>query len=155
MSTNPRAFGRPAAWGSALALAAAFLMGSSSAFAAAPAANAAISNQASASYLDTNGNPQLAASNVVVTAVQQVGSFTLGAQATTSGPLYGANTKAGAAGAVIYAPHVLSNTGNGSDSFNISVAGSANHNIATWSPRPPGSHRKWPTCSRPVPMRPA
>lgn len=121
---TPGAFGRPAAWGSALALAAVFLMGSSSALAAAPAANSSISNQASASYLDTNGNAQVAASNVVVTTVQQVGSFTLDAKATTGGPLDIVNVKSGAAGAVIYAPHVLINTGNGADSFNISVAGS-------------------------------
>lgn len=125
---TPGAFGRPAAWGSALALAAVFLMGSSPAFAAAPQAGAAIQNQASASYLDTNGNAQVAASNVVVTTVQQVGAFTLDAQSATAIPLFGANSKAGAAGAVIYAPHVLKNTGNGTDSFNISVAGSANFN---------------------------
>lgn len=125
---TPGAFGRPAAWGSALALAAVFLMGSSSALAAAPAANSSISNQASASYLDTNGNAQVAASNVVVTTVQQVGSFTLDAKATTGGPLDIVNTKSGAAGAVIYAPHVLINTGNGADSFNISVAGSTKFN---------------------------
>lgn len=122
---TPGAFGRPAAWGSALALAAAFLMGSSSAFAAAPAANAAISNQASASYLDTNGNAQVAASNVVVTTVQQVGSFALDGQSSSATTAV-VNTKSGAAGAVIYAPHVLTNTGNGSDSFNISVGGSNN-----------------------------
>ncbi|MBP6894616.1 MAG: hypothetical protein KBC94_09345 [Pseudacidovorax sp.] len=103
-------------------------MGSSSALAAAPAANSSISNQASASYLDTNGNAQVAASNVVVTTVQQVGSFTLDAKATTGGPLDIVNTKSGAAGAVIYAPHVLINTGNGADSFNISVAGSTKFN---------------------------
>lgn len=123
---TPGAFGRPAAWGSALALAAVFLMGSSSAFAAAPQAGASISNRASVSYLDTNGNAQVASSNAVITIVQQVGSFTLDAQATTSTPLVAVNNKAGAAGAVIYAPHVLTNTGNGTDSFNISVGGSAN-----------------------------
>lgn len=106
-------------WGALAAVAAVFLLGSSAAFAAAPPANSVIGNQASVSYLDPNGNAQVASSNLVQTTVQQVGSFTLDAQ--TTGTTFVANTKTGAAGAVVYAPHVLVNTGNGSDSFNIKV----------------------------------
>ena len=51
-------------------------------------------------------------SNVVQTAVQQVGSLTLtqnGAQNAT-------------AGSVVYYPHTLTNTGNGTDTFNLTTA---------------------------------
>ena len=80
---------------------------------AAPPAGTSIGNQASASYLDPNGNTQLATSNLVQTTVQQVGSFTL----TSNG------AKSAAAGATVYVPHTLTNTGNGPDKFTFSVAG--------------------------------
>jgi uncharacterized repeat protein (TIGR01451 family) len=97
-----------------------FLFGSSSVFAAAPPANTVIGNQASASYSDAGGNTQLATSNLVQTTVQQVGSFTLDAFGTVTTTVV--NTKIGAAGSIVYAPHVLTNTGNGSDTFTLSVA---------------------------------
>jgi uncharacterized repeat protein (TIGR01451 family) len=80
---------------------------------ATPLADATISNRASADYTDTGGTPQHTLSNEVTTTVQQVGSYTL----TTS------NTKTAAPGTTVYMPHTLSNTGNGSDSFNISLPG--------------------------------
>jgi len=92
------------------------------AWAAAPPAGTVIGNQASASYVDPNGTPQLATSNIVQTTVQQVGSFTLNGGNTNS--LTSAivqNTKTGAAGSTLYAPHVLTNTGNGTDVFDITV----------------------------------
>lgn len=95
------------------------------AYAAAPPANTVIGNQASASYLDPNGNSQIATSNLVQTTVQQVGSFTLDTVNQTTATVI--NTKTGAAGATVLAPHVLTNTGNGSDSFNITVAGVSNN----------------------------
>lgn len=79
---------------------------------AVPAANTRIGNQASASYLDPNGQSQIATSNLVETVVQQVGAFTLTSD----------NTKSAAAGNVVYMPHTLTNTGNGTDSFDISVS---------------------------------
>ena len=82
-----------------------------SAHAAAPAAGASISNQASASYADGSGVSRTVTSNVVSTTVTQVASMTLtanGAQTATPG-------------SVVYYPHTLTNTGNGSDSFNLTA----------------------------------
>lgn len=85
-----------------------------SAHAAPPPAGTTISNQASASYSDASGQPRTVTSNVVLTTVQQVASLTLtanGAQNATPG-------------SVTYYPHSLTNTGNGSDSFNLSSTNS-------------------------------
>lgn len=79
---------------------------------AAPAANTRIGNQASATYFDPNGQSQLATSNLVETVVQQVGAFTLETD----------NVKSAEAGNTVYMPHTLTNTGNGTDSFDIKVA---------------------------------
>jgi len=79
------------------------------AHAAAPAAGASISNQASASYSDGSGVSRTITSNVVSTTVTQVTSMTLtanGAQTATPG-------------SVVYYPHTLTNTGNGTDTFNL------------------------------------
>ncbi|WP_175950756.1 DUF11 domain-containing protein [Burkholderia sp. BCC0405] len=95
------------------------MAGSSGAYAAAPPANTLIGNQASAAYVDPNGIAQTATSNLVQTQVQQVGSFNLDSYTTVTTNVV--NTKTGAAGAVLYAPHVLTNTGNGTDTFNITV----------------------------------
>ncbi|BEP69287.1 MULTISPECIES: hypothetical protein [unclassified Variovorax] len=100
-----------------------FLFGSPAAFAASPPANTVIGNQASASYSDATGTTQVATSNLVQTTVLQVGSFTLDSvnQITTTV----VNTKSGAAGATVYAPHVLTNTGNGVDTFALTVKADA------------------------------
>jgi trimeric autotransporter adhesin len=79
-----------------------------------PPAGTAIGNQASATYTDTSGVSHTVTSNVVQTTVQQVASLTLtqnGAQNAT-------------AGSVAYYPHTLTNTGNGSDTFNLSSSNS-------------------------------
>lgn len=110
------------AWAGVAALALGFAF-ASPAFAAAPPANAVIGNQASASYKDPLGATQSATSNQVITTVQQVGSFNLDTFTTVTTTVV--NTKAGAAGAVVYAPHTLTNTGNGTDSFTISVSAPA------------------------------
>lgn len=122
INNNPQKqgpFRSPAAWGALVAVAAAFLIGSPAAHAAAAPANTVIGNQATATYLDPNGNSQTATSNIVQTTVQQVGSFTLDSTAPNAAPGPIVNTKTAAAGATVYAPHVLTNTGNGSDTFNI------------------------------------
>jgi trimeric autotransporter adhesin len=80
------------------------------AFSAAPPAGTSITNQATASYRDGSGAQQLSTSNTVVTTVTQVGAYTL----TPS-----SNKKSAAAGATVYMPYVLTNSGNGSDSFVI------------------------------------
>jgi uncharacterized repeat protein (TIGR01451 family) len=77
-----------------------------------PPAGTSITNQASATYTDTSGVSHTVTSNVVQTTVQQVASLTLtqnGAQNATDG-------------SVIYYPHTLTNTGNGTDSFNLTTA---------------------------------
>lgn len=88
-------------------------------FAAAPPANTLIGNQASATYLDSNGAQQTSTSNQVQTTIQQVGAYNLDTFTTATTTVV--NTKTGAAGTTVYAPHVLTNTGNGTDSFDIKV----------------------------------
>lgn len=90
-----------------------FFVASAPVQAAVPLAGTPIGNQASASYTDLDGNPQPEVqSNTVVTRVAQVASFTL-----TSGA-----TKLAGPGGVTYFPHTLTNTGNGTDTFDLSVA---------------------------------
>lgn len=84
----------------------------SSAHAAAPSAGTNISNIASASYTDSNGSNKTVTSNVVTTTVLQVASFTLIAD----------QTKTANANGQVSLSHTLTNTGNGSDTFNVAVA---------------------------------
>jgi uncharacterized repeat protein (TIGR01451 family) len=95
-------------------VAATFLFGSLQASATAPSANTVIGNQATAQYVDANNITQSATSNIVQTTVQQVGSLTLTASASASGT----------PGSTVYIPHVLTNTGNGSDTFTITATSS-------------------------------
>ncbi|MBC5781362.1 DUF11 domain-containing protein [Ramlibacter sp. USB13] len=85
------------------------------AFAAPPPAGTSISNMASATYSDGSGVARTVTSNEVKTTVTQVYSLTLDVPGSQS-----ANP-----GSVVYYPHTLTNTGNGSDSFNLTVASSA------------------------------
>src|SRR5262249_45658484 len=80
---------------------------------AAPPAGTSIGNQASATYTDNSNTPRTATSNVAITIVQQVASFTL----TTDG-----QARYGAPGGQVYFPHTLKNTGNGTDTFDLSAA---------------------------------
>ena len=83
------------------------------AYAAPPPAGTSIGNQASATYADALGNAQTpVTSNTVVTTVAQVASFTLTAD----------QSKPGAPGTSVYFPHTMTNTGNGTDTFDLSVA---------------------------------
>ncbi|QFZ85444.1 DUF11 domain-containing protein [Variovorax paradoxus] len=122
---TPRASGfKPSApWAGAAALTLGFLFGSPAALAASPPANAVIGNQASASYADAAGTTQVATSNLVQTTVLQVGSFTLDSVDRVTTTVV--NSKSGAAGATVYAPHVLTNTGNGVDTFALTVKADA------------------------------
>ncbi len=79
--------------------------------AAQPAAGTPIGNQATASYLDATATPRTVTSNLVTTIVQQVASFTLTADGA-------ANVAPG--GQAVF-PHVLTNTGNGSDAFPLTL----------------------------------
>src|SRR5262245_11332 len=80
-----------------------------------PPAGTSIGNQASATYTDASNTPRSTTSNVAITIVQQVASFTLTAD----------GAKFAAPGGQVYYPHTLVNTGNGIDTFNLSVANNA------------------------------
>jgi len=83
-----------------------------SAAVAAPPAGTPIGNQASATYVDASSTSYTVTSNSVTTIVQQVASFTLTAN--------GVRTAAPGGQAVF--PHVLTNTGNGTDAFSLTPA---------------------------------
>src|SRR5262245_12300935 len=76
------------------------------------AAGTSIGNQASATYTDSSSVSRTATSNVVTTIVQQVASLTLTAN----------GAKTASPGSSVFYPHTLVNTGNGSDSFTLSLA---------------------------------
>ncbi|HET9364964.1 MAG TPA: hypothetical protein VFP71_08175 [Candidatus Angelobacter sp.] len=76
------------------------------------AAGTSIGNQASATYTDSSSVSRTATSNVVTTIVQQVASLTLTAN----------GAKTASPGAAVFYPHTLTNTGNGSDSFTLTLA---------------------------------
>lgn len=80
--------------------------------AAQTAAGTSIGNQASATYTDSSSVSRTATSNVVTTIVQQVASLTLTAN----------GAKTASPGAAVFYPHTLTNTGNGSDSFTLTLA---------------------------------
>jgi len=103
---------RPVETGVAALVAALLLVCAAGTAAAAPPAGTPIGNQASASYLDASSTPRTATSNLVTTIVQQVASFTLTAD--------GANTSAPGGQAIF--PHTLTNTGNGTDDFPLTLA---------------------------------
>jgi len=92
-----------------------FAMAGTAAHAAAPNAGTTISNAASATYLDASNTQYMVTSNQVDTVVQQVASLTLAANGTQN-----ANP-----GAVVYYPHTLTNTGNGSDTFTLAASSTA------------------------------
>ena len=76
-----------------------------------PPAGTSIGNQATASYLDASSTSRTVTSNLVTTIVQQVASFSL----TADGSVLAAP------GAQAVFPHILTNTGNGADSFPLTL----------------------------------
>ena len=95
----------------ALAALALLAFGAESVDSAAPPAGTSIGNQASATYTDASNTPRTATSNVAITIVQQVASFTLSAS----------SSKFAAPGGQVAYPHTLVNTGNGIDTFTLGV----------------------------------
>jgi len=79
------------------------------AVAAAPPADTIIGNQAIATYQNAAGETITVESNLVETVVNQVLGVTIEAP----------TTKEGAPGSLVYVPHVITNTGNGPDQFNL------------------------------------
>lgn len=112
INSGPHGGGRKSfmSWVGTLVLGSLVTLGS--AFAAPPEAGTEIGNQALARYIDSGGTQQESKSNNALTIVQQVGAFTL----------VDSNTKSASAGNTVYMPHTLTNTGNGSDKFKLSVA---------------------------------
>ena len=96
-----------------VAMAAIFLL-AGTAHAAAPLAGTSIGNQASASYVDQSSVTRNVTSNVVTTIVQQVAALTLqqGLSKTVS------------AGSQVSYPLTLTNTGNGTDTYNLTQTNS-------------------------------
>ena len=92
-----------------LAAIAAFFVFMGAAHAAAPLAGTSIGNQASAQYLDQAGITQNVTSNIVTTTVQQVAALTLTSNL----------SKTVTAGSQVSYPLTLTNTGNGSDTYNL------------------------------------
>ncbi|MBS0213045.1 MAG: DUF11 domain-containing protein [Proteobacteria bacterium] len=74
-----------------------------------PPAGTSIGNQASATYTDASGIGRQVTSNPVQTIVLQVASLTL----------VSTQTQTATPGSVVYYPHTVTNTGNGSDTFNL------------------------------------
>ncbi|MGA8882290.1 MAG: hypothetical protein WB445_01505 [Acinetobacter sp.] len=101
----------------ALAVAGGVSLFGSSAMAATstPLAGQNISNVATATYTDNTQTERVVTSNVVKTLVAQVGSFTL----------VQSNERQTAANSSVSFPHILTNTGNGTDSFTLSIANDA------------------------------
>jgi uncharacterized repeat protein (TIGR01451 family) len=94
---------------------------------AATPANTNISNQASATYIDSLNQNREIFSNEVITVVQQVYSFTItpdGAAETTPG-----QTRIALPGAQIYFAYTVTNTGNGSDTINLTTAQGSSDNF--------------------------
>ena len=80
-----------------------------------PPAGVQIGNQATATYTDASGISRSATSNIVYTEIQQVAGVTLTAD----------NNKYGGPGQPVAFPHTLTNTGNGDDTFDLSIVESA------------------------------
>lgn len=79
---------------------------------AAPPAGTSIGNQATATYQDAASNSYTVSSNSVNTIVQQVASLTLTAN----------GIRVAAPGGQAVFPHILTNTGNGTDAFSLSAS---------------------------------
>lgn len=87
------------------------LLGSQAMAAQIPSAGASISNVATASYTDSTGSERTVTSNLVKTLIAQVGGFTLAAD----------REGQTAANSNISFSHILTNTGNGTDSFSLKL----------------------------------
>lgn len=87
-------------------------------FAAGTPAGTQIKNQATAQYLDENGNSQSSTSNEVITVVQPIYGLTMTPDGTVAAP----TSQTATAGTRVYTPYTLTNTGNAPDSFNLATA---------------------------------
>lgn len=90
------------------------------ALAAAPDANDKIGNQATATYTDGTGVTRTVLSNLVETTVSQI--YGVAVTPTPSGSPSRSIRASGGTGTQVSLPHVVTNTGNGTDSYNLTVA---------------------------------
>ncbi|HEY3174336.1 MAG TPA: hypothetical protein VGK94_01105 [Candidatus Polarisedimenticolia bacterium] len=98
----------------ALAFFALAAAGTGQALAVGTPAGTTISNQATVSYADSNGNPLVTLSNIVTTTVSQVASLTVDPD----------GTSAAAPGDLIYYAHDVTNPGNGNDTIDVAAVSS-------------------------------
>ena len=112
LATNPRRYSKIRVLN--LSLAVAFLiglMGSASHAQNTPLAGNTIGNRASATYSDGSGIQRSVTSNEVVTTVQQIAAVSLVAD----------RNKVAAPGSSVVFSHTVTNTGNGTDSFDLTA----------------------------------
>ena len=102
-------------WGTVLLMLGALLALGAGSVNAAPLAGTTIGNQASATYADNNGVNRITVSNSVITTVSQI--FTA--------RLDNSQTRVGAPNQTVTFPHTVTNSGNGADSFNLTVGTSS------------------------------
>ncbi len=81
-------------------------------------AGTAIQNQASASYIDSAGQPRTTTSNLVTTIVQQVYAFSITPNGTEAIP---GQTKAALPGGQVVFNYLVQNNGNGTDTINLYI----------------------------------
>ncbi len=80
------------------------------------AAGTQIENQATADYIDSAGNPQSVNSDLVITTVQQVYGVSVTPDGNVAAP---GQTRDAIPGSPVYYPYTLTNTGNGTDTFQL------------------------------------
>lgn len=96
------------------------------ALAAGTPAGTAITNQAAASYIDSAGQPRTTTSNLVTTIVQQVYSFTITPDGTEANP---GQIRNGLSGGQVLFQYTITNTGNGTDTINLSTVQGTSDNF--------------------------
>jgi len=89
------------------------------AYAAGTPAGTQIKNQATAQYLDANGNPQVSTSNEVITIVLPVYGLSITPNGTTAMP---GQEQTATSGTTVYYPYTLTNTGNADDTYDLATA---------------------------------
>lgn len=94
------------------------LLALGTAAAAGTPAGTQITNQAAATYRDTSGATLNANSNQVSTTIRQVGGLTIVTNGTVTNP---GQQQAAVPGAEVVFPYILTNTGNGTDTFTLDV----------------------------------
>ncbi|WP_456476304.1 DUF7925 domain-containing protein [Oceanithermus sp.] len=103
-----------------------FVLGLGAVLAVGTPAGTEIRNQASASYIDSAGQPQTTTSNEVITVVQPVYGFSITPDGTEASP---GQTKSGLAGAPVYFNYIVTNTGNTTDTIALTAADGTSDNF--------------------------